>query len=484
MKKNFIYNFLLTGSHFLFPLLTFPYLSRVLGADGLGVCNFITSYAQNYIIIAALGIPVYAIREIAKVGDDKEKRSKLFFEILSIHLSFTFLLLIIYVISIYSYADLRQYKELALLGGSLILFSVFSIEWLFSGVNDFRYITIRSLIIRTVSIIAIFLLVKKREDFSIYFIITVLTVCSTSLVDIYSSKKFITRKVILSLKGVFTHVRAIAILAVYMVLTSIYSVLPATLLGFMSTKSSVGYYYGANKIILMIISVFSSLVTVMIPTLNLAVEKKQNEEYLSLINKSLSIVITFGIPITLCVFLLADPIVMLLAGKSFTNSILVIKIMAPIILMIALAQIFVILILSAHRKDKAMVFLSVIGMIISLAINLIFIPDFAEKATAVSLLISETAVTILAFFLARKAFNFPFPFKKSLLNLLCSIPFILFISVIMKLIQNNFLIILFSGICCTIYFLVYQLFILKDKLLIETTNFVFHKIKIGTNLTR
>src|SRR5690348_548150 len=148
MKKNIIYNFLLTGSNLLFPLLTFPYLSRILGVQGMGICNFIISYGQNYLIIAALGIPVYGIREIAKVGEDKIKRSKLFFEILTLHFLFTCFLLILYVISIFTYHDLLEYKYLAFLGGSLILFNVFSIEWLFTGVSDFKYITIRSVVIR------------------------------------------------------------------------------------------------------------------------------------------------------------------------------------------------------------------------------------------------------------------------------------------------------------------------------------------------
>ena len=194
-KKNFVFNFLLTGSNLLFPLLTFPYLSRILGANGLGICNFIMSYGQNYIIIAALGMPVYATREIAKMGDDKAKRSKLFFELLSIHLIFTLILLVIYVGSIFILGDFKNYKDLALLGGSFIIFNVFSIEWLFSGVNDFKYITIRSLFIRALSIIAIFLLVKKKDDFTIYFIILICTVFFTVLVDVYNARKFISREI-------------------------------------------------------------------------------------------------------------------------------------------------------------------------------------------------------------------------------------------------------------------------------------------------
>lgn len=462
MKKNFLYNFLLTGSNLLFPLLTFPYLSRILGADGLGICNFIISYGQNYMIIAALGIPVYGIREIAKIGDDKAKRSKLFFEILTIHLIFTCLLLVIYILSVYFYSGLRQYRDLALLGGSLILFNVFAIEWLFAGVNDFKYIAIRNLIIRALSAIAIFLLVKKSSDFSIYFLVSIITVFFTTAIDVYSAKKLITRKIRLSTKGILNHIKPLAVLGIYMVLTSIYSVLPATVLGFMSTKSAVGYYYGANRIIRMVISLFSALITVMIPRLNFAFEEKKNVEYLSQINNALNAVITFGIPITFYVFLSARPIVLILAGEKFINSILLIRLMSPIILLVAFAQIFVLLILSVNRKDKEMVFLSIIGMSVSLAINLVFIPIFAEKATGISQLLSELFVTLLAFFIARKVVKFNFPIKKIVVNVLCVIPFAFAFFSISYFTDNSLVIILSTLLFCALYFLYYQKFILKN----------------------
>jgi O-antigen/teichoic acid export membrane protein len=479
LKRNFIYNLLLTGSNFLFPLLTFPYLSRILGAEGLGICNFIMSYGQNFIIIAALGMPVYGSREIAKAGDDKVKRSKLFFELLSIHLLFTFFLLTIYITSIFLYNDFKNYKDLALLGGSLILFNVFSLEWLFTGVNNFKYITIRSIFIRALSIIAIFLLVKKKNDFAIYFIILVCTVFFTVLVDVYYARKFISGKMILSFKGVLTHVKPIFILGIYMVLTSIYSVLPATLLGFLSTKLAVGYYYGANRIIRMVISVFSALIIVMIPLLNQILEEKGKNEYLLLVNKSLNAVISFGIPITFFVFLMANPIVMLLAGKNFINSILLIQIMAPIILIVAFSQVFVLLILSVHRQDNNMVILSVIGMVISLFINIIFIPHFAEKATAISQLIAELLVTLVSYFLARKVVNFNFPLKGFFLNLIFVLPFSIITFLSFKFTHNNFLIITISCLCCGLYFLFYQLFIIRDKFIYELLkpSVTFLKIK-------
>jgi O-antigen/teichoic acid export membrane protein len=470
IKRNFIYNFLLTGSNLLFPLLTFPYLSRVIGAEGLGICNFILSYCQNFIIIAALGLPVYGVREISKVGNDPVKRSKLFFELLTIHLAFTGFLLLIYVGSIFLFSDLGSYKDLALLGGLFVLMNVFTIEWFFTGVNDFKYITFRSLIVRGLSVIATFLLIKEKSDFPIYFIITISTVIITTFINVNYARKYITRGITISIRSIYNHLKSLAILGVYLILLNIYSIIPITLLGFFSSKAAVGYFYSANKIIRMIISVFASLTTVMIPKLNMLAEMNEKEHYLSLIQKSLNIAICFGIPISFGTFLLAEPLVMVLAGKTFANSIFCIQIMAPIILIVAFAQVSVNLILSVNRMDREMVIISVLGMIVSVLINILFIPHFAEKATAVSQFTAELTVTIFSFIFASKALSFQFPYKKLFLNIIFVIPFLLFVKIGISLSDNNILRLFYSFAFCFTFFMIYQLFFLKEKIILEISN--------------
>jgi O-antigen/teichoic acid export membrane protein len=475
VKRNFIFNFLLTGSNLLFPLLTFPYLSRIIGAEGLGISNFILSYCQNFIIISALGLPVYGVREIARAGDDKLKRSKLFLELLFMHLIFTVFLLIIYCISLFLYADFNNFRLLTLFGGIFILINVFTIEWLFSGVSDFKYITIRSLVVRTLSVLAIFLFVKHKEDFTLYFVIIVVTFLLTSLININYARKYISRNCDFKLAKVFLHAKPVAILGIYMVLTNIYTLLPTTLLGFYSSKVAVGYFYGADKIIRMTVTVFTALTTVMVPKLNLIAERKESNDYLLLINKSLSFIISLGIPITFLIFLLAEPLIMLLAGKDFVNSIFCIQIMSPIILIIAFAQVFVIMILSVNRRDKEMVIISATGMTISLIINIIFIPYFAERATAFSQLITELLVTVFSFLMAKRFLNFQFPSKLFLVNLLCVVPFSLITYFWIRITDNIILELLLSGFSCGLYFLFYQFIIIKDKLLLDFFKPYFNK---------
>jgi len=229
IKRNFIYNLVLTGSNLLFPLLTFPYLSRVIGVEGLGTCNFILSFCQNFIIIAALGLPMYGMREISRMGDDKAKRSALFYELLLFHILFTLFILVIYTVAVLLYSDFQNYKQLTIMGGVSILLNIFTIEWLFGGVSDFKFITIRSLVIRLVSVGAIFIFVRQKSDINIYFAITVLVILLSAVTNINYARKYISGPFQASLKKSLLHFKPISLLGIYMVLISIYSILPMTL---------------------------------------------------------------------------------------------------------------------------------------------------------------------------------------------------------------------------------------------------------------
>jgi len=466
-RKNVIYNFLLTGSGLLFPILTFPYLSRVIGADGLGTSNFIFSYCQNFIIIAALGLPMYSIREIARLGDDKPKRSKLFFELLSLHVIFTIFLMIVYFLSLSLNPDFKNFKQLTFFGGIFILLNSMTVEWLFSGVSDFKFIAIRSLIIRALSVLSIFIFVKQKEDFNIYFIILVITLLLTVIANINYARKYISLNVHFTLKDVFLHSKPVFLLGLYMVLNSVNGQIPPTLLGFLSTKEAVGYFFAAQKIILLTISIFGALTAVMIPKANLVIDKKESDEYYLLIHKLLNIAISFGIPITFLVYLLANPLVMLLGGEGFVNSIFCLQIMAPIILIVAFAQIFVLLILNVNRKDKEIVLITAIGMVIGLIINVVFIPRYAERSAAFAQLAVELLVTSAAFYLSKRVCNFRFPIKLFLFNLIFVIPFMAVTYLWIRITDNIILIILLSGISCGLYFLFYQLMLIKDKFILE-----------------
>jgi O-antigen/teichoic acid export membrane protein len=479
IKSNFVWNAALTASNIVFPLLTFPYLSRVLGVDGLGVCNFILSYCQNFIVIAALGVSIYGVREIARIGNDQVKRSNFFFELFIVHLSLTLIILIGYLISVFSSESLKNYQDFSLAGALLILSSAFSIEWLFSGVSDFKFIAVRSIVIKVASVCLILCLINNKEDVFLYYLIYIGQFLLTAILNMYYSRRFISRKVKLSASRVYSHLWSVFVLGGYIVLTKIYTLLPITLLGFLSTTTAVGYFYTADKIVGVFISFFGALSAVIIPRLNLLLEEKDVFGFNLLIEKSLSFVVSFGVPISVFVFLFARPLTLLIAGEAFSGSVICVQIMSPMILLVGLAQIYSIQVLCVHREDIKMLVLSSAGMVCSLFINLWLIPSFHHKATSIAQLCSELIVTSMAFWFVSRISRIEFPLKKFVYNLLYVFPFVLISLVAFSSSNNNLFVLILGGACCFVYFFCYQLLFLKDHFCISL--FRQYRSRIGLN---
>ena len=165
IKKNIFYSSILTVSGYLFPLLTFPYITRVLGVKNIGVCNFVDSIVQYFIYFSMMGMMTVGIREIARAKGDRKLLSKTFSELLSLNLIATLIAVIILLICTMCIPQMSEYKSMFFIGSAKILANTLLIEWLFKGIEDFKYITLRSVIIRGLYVIAVFIFVRKAEDY-------------------------------------------------------------------------------------------------------------------------------------------------------------------------------------------------------------------------------------------------------------------------------------------------------------------------------
>ena len=189
-QKNIFYNVLLAISQVLLPILTFPYLARVLGPEHLGVLNFAESYARYFVLVAAFGIPIYGVREVAKLQNDKEKLRKLFLEIFAINLITTFILSIIFYFSILFVDKLNQ--EGVLFYWSLLFFfmQLFVFEWFFIGLKQFKYMALRYFFLRIIFIISVFVFIKSSADYLIYMQLQFALNLLLAIVNVYYIFKF------------------------------------------------------------------------------------------------------------------------------------------------------------------------------------------------------------------------------------------------------------------------------------------------------
>ena len=171
LKKNFIYNNLLGITNVIFPLVVFPYATRVLGPDGIGIASFAISFSTFFIILSSLGIPIYGIREIAKCGDDKEKLSKTFSELLLIQSIWSVFIIIIYVVVLFVTDTYKDESNLKYLSFVHILSGVGFLNWFFQGIENYRFIAISNFFVKTLAIILLFVLVTKASDYWLYYLI-------------------------------------------------------------------------------------------------------------------------------------------------------------------------------------------------------------------------------------------------------------------------------------------------------------------------
>ena len=241
IKRNFAYNILLNLSRVIFPLITAPYISRVLEPDGIGLFNFANTYAGYFALFAVLGIPFYGIREVAKIHEDKDRLSKLVSELISVSFIATFIATLIYIASVFIIGQLDDNCVLFLVSGFLLYFAPFRIDWFYSGLEQFKYITLRTVVIRTVSIIGMFIFVRTKSDLLIYMI---LNVCGIICGDVWNYAKLLRSgiKPRLTFVGLKKHLSPLFILFASSIAISIYTILDTLMLGFMTDYQQVGYY--------------------------------------------------------------------------------------------------------------------------------------------------------------------------------------------------------------------------------------------------
>ena len=221
LKKNFFYSTVLTTSNYIFPLLVFPYVSRVLGVSNIGICSFIDNLINYFITFSMLGISGLGIREVSSNKSNHQELNKIFSNLIVLNGIFTFVFFVLLLICTQFIDKLHTYDKLIYIGAIKLLFNFLLVEWLYTGLEEFKYITIRTLIVKTFYIISVFLLVKQPSDYVVYFILTTLIVVINAIINIVRSRKIVHFKPN-SLK-LSTYLKPYVILGVYMVLTSIYT---------------------------------------------------------------------------------------------------------------------------------------------------------------------------------------------------------------------------------------------------------------------
>ena len=395
MKKNLLYNSLLSVSQFIFPLITFPYSSRILGPHGIGSINFIDSFTQYFILFAALGVPLYGVREISKRKSDDNALNNTFSEIFIIHLLSSLLFCVVYILMALSIPNLRQHLDLVVVGIVIIMASVLSVEWLFQGLEQFGYITLRSLIVRTLSVVFLFTFLHSNSPPIIYYSIMASGIVLNGLTNIFYMRKLV--KIRITRLQLKQHIKPLVIILGSTVAVSIYLLMDNVLLGFIKGESEVGIYATALRIVRLPLAFITAVNAVIIPQVSRAYDKQDFPGIKLLIDKSFSLLCLVSFPIVVGMYVSSPFLIHVFAGNKFDGSIIALKILAPLIIIIAFANIVCVQLLAPMGKEKLLLKTYVISMIFSLLTNGLLIYFFSYQGACVGMLFTELLATILGY---------------------------------------------------------------------------------------
>lgn len=400
IKWNFIYNTFLTMSNFIFPLITFPYVSRILMPSGNGRVSFATSLISYFTMFAQLGIPTYGIRTCSKVRNNREELTRTAHELLGINLIMCVISYTLLALALIFVPKLHQDRLLYVLVSSTILLTSIGMEWLYKALEQYRYIAVRSIAFKFIALVAMFLLVHKQSDYIIYGGIAIFAASASNIFNFINVHKYIDLKPV-GHYNMKRHLKPVAIFFAMACATTIYTHMDTLMLGFMKTKADVGYYNAAVRIKTLLVSIVTSLGAVLLPRSSYLIQNKEWDKFHVVSKKALDFVFIISSALMLYFILYARYGIMLLSGGYYEPSILPMRIIMPTLLFIGVTNITGIQIMVPMGREKSVLASEVAGLVVNLVINALLIPQMKSTGAALGTLAAEFVVLIVQYFAMR-----------------------------------------------------------------------------------
>lgn len=462
VKTNYILNLINVGTQMLFPLLTFPYVCRILLPAEIGQVNFYNSIIGYISLFTCLGIPMYAVREVARERDDIVQMNRTTIEVLLLH---TLLTLIGYVAVVILCLTVPQIKEnipLFLILSITLIFTVIGCDWFYNGIEDFKYITIRGIVVKSISVILLFLLVKSKEDLLWYGVYCVVGSIGGNIFNFIRLRKYIHKEnIIFTQLHIFRHLKPAIKVFSFNVVISVYLQLNPVLLGFMKDTIAVAYFTAATKLMMMVTKISSSLGTVLMPRASHLISEGKKEEFNKLIQKSYDFTLAITIPLVIGLICMAPYIVRVFCGSQYEDAIITSQIIAPITLVVGLSNIMGMQVLYPIGKINTVVKCTIYGAITNVILNLALIPFLSFNGTAIAYLGAEVATTLSMYIIAKQDMPIKFFKKDNLTYFVGGLLMILSIFAVAALLKANNLIMLIAE--TLIGFGIYSLYLIYKK---------------------
>ena len=479
--KNQIFNFSMQILNIIFPLIAIPYTTRLFGPETLGEINYANSIVQYFVMLAAVGIPTYATREIARNRDDNNALRRTFKELTILQIVFTVISLIVFMFFILSVESLRSQMYLYLFLGIQIFSNAFNHVWFIQGVEKYRYAAMSTFVSKFINVILIFILLKKREDYYIYAFIIGITTFINVFVNMITSlnllKNFkVNDKVSINRDNLKIHIYAILVFFLSNVATKVYTAMDQTMLGILDSKESVGYYSMSIKLVKVLLTLVTSLAVVMIPRISNSIKNNRIDDVKRYIGMSTNLVYLIAIPAIFGILAIGEEVITIYLGVEFLQSISIFKMVSLNLIIIGLSNVFGMQVMIPYGKEKKFTIILSLAAIVNFVVNLILIPRYSYFGATYATLLAELLVTVWMYFEVRKLVgDIPEVFKPWKI-LVPSVVFYLVIKFGVKsFVNSNISVILISIPLAGVIYGV-GLILLKEKLTMNVLNKLVGKL--------
>lgn len=471
LVKNSIYNIIYTVANILFPFMTSIYVSRILLPSGVGKVASAQNIASYFITIAALGLPSYGVREFAKVREKRDQRNKLFTELLLLNIISTTFAVIGYFLLVNANDGFKGEWFLYAACGLAIAFNYLNIDWMYQGLEEYGYITGRSLLIKGISLLTLFFFVRTKQDYVAYALISSLATGGNYIFNVIHARKFVSIDLSkVQLKG---HLKPVLLIACIIFLSSVYNKIDVTMLNILATDESVGYYVYAQKTVNMVLTMANAVTAALLPRLSYYYDNDR-EGFYRLLNKGFQVLCFMTLPLTVGMALVAPQAVEFLYGEAFEPAVLTIRLMCPLILIKGFGDLFCYQLVYSTKSEKIILPASASASTINIITNAALIPTFLQNGAVIASVFSEFVTNAVQFIYMKKKVRFSINVKALTKGLISTIVMALSVYIIMQLKLPNIISLLSEILVGVIVYITVNL-VMKNSLILETVQKVKRK---------
>lgn len=422
LKYNFVLNFVNTAAGLLFPLITFPYVARILDPGGLGIISFLQGIVQYIIILSSLGISLYGVREIARIKDDPHQRDRATVEILLLHLCLSLLGYAAVAVLCLTVSRIAAHESIFLILSIPIIFNAIGVSWFYNALEDFRYITLRSLFFKFLSAIALFIFVKKPGDVTIYAVILVVADVGNNILNLLRLRRFIRLS---RLRGtqlrIFRHFRPAVTIFTLNVIVGLYLGMTPVIIGFMADDSAVGYFTACYRLTSAALTIVTALGTTLLPRMSYYIHNGETDLFRSTATRGLDFLIAISLPLSIALAIVAPELILVFSGDEFTPAIPTLVILAPVILIVGIAGILGYQVLYPMGHERLIIRSSLAGLLIYFPVCIFLTSRFSQNGAAAGYVITELIVTSMIIVYSHRYFVYDFFRRPNIITLVSAL---------------------------------------------------------------